>query len=221
MERQWPDGPPQELRTRNSVQHGRLSAFAPPSPLAWRCSALRTPFGRVLAPPALRASAVRKAHLRCFLLHWAHRRLLHPQFAMVVLHLRTVPSSAARCFASADFASLCVLEASAASRPPMKAELPCSLGLLRPVSRTARGLRAPHWLRRLFRPHWGLRTGLRFAGPVFRGCGRPLGVSSPLHPFGASTATACFAHCARRSSVPKGARFVRPPATATPSISFR
>ena len=35
--------------------------------------------------------------------------------------------------------------------------------------------------------HWGLRTGLRFAGPVFRGCGRPLGVSSPLHPFGAST----------------------------------
>ena len=85
MERQWPDGPPQELRTRNSVQHGRLSAFAPPSPLAWRCSALRTPFGRVLAPPALRASAVRKAHLRCFLLHWAHRRLLHPQFAMVVL----------------------------------------------------------------------------------------------------------------------------------------
>ena len=34
------------------------------------------------------------------------------------------------------------------------AVLPCSLGLLRPVSRTARGLRAPHWLRRLFRPHW-------------------------------------------------------------------
>ena len=39
---------------------------------------------------------------------------------------------------------------------------------------------------RLSLPHWGLRTGLRFAGPVFRGCGRPLGVSSPL-PFGAST----------------------------------
>ena len=38
---------------------------------------------------------------------------------MVVLYLRTVPSSAARCFASADFASLCVLEASAASRPPI------------------------------------------------------------------------------------------------------
>ena len=83
---------------------------------------------------------------RCF----AHRarascapRHCHPQFAMVVLHLRTVPSSAARCFASADFASLCVLEASAASRPPMKAELPCLLGLLRPASATGGGLRAP------------------------------------------------------------------------------
>ena len=69
--------------------------------------------------------------------------LPHPQFAMVVLHLRTVPPSAARCFASADFASLCVLEASAASRPPMRAELPCLLGLLRPVSATGGGLRAP------------------------------------------------------------------------------
>ena len=26
-----------------------------------------------------------QAHSRCSLLHWAHRRLLHPQFAMVVL----------------------------------------------------------------------------------------------------------------------------------------
>ena len=67
----------------------------------------------------------------------------YPQFAMVVLHLRTVPPSAARCFASADFASLCVLEASAASRPPMRAVLPCSLGLLRAVSPTGRALRAP------------------------------------------------------------------------------
>ena len=33
--------------------------------------------------------------------------------------IRTVPPLAARCFASADFASLCVLEASAASRPPI------------------------------------------------------------------------------------------------------
>ena len=81
--------------------------------------------------------------------HWARascapRHYHPPQFAIVVLHLRTVPSSAARCFASADFASLCVLEASAASRPPMKAELPCLLGLLRPVSATGGGLRASH-----------------------------------------------------------------------------
>ena len=47
-------------------------------------------------------------------------------------------------------------------------------------------LATPNGLQR-FRVHWGLRTGLRFAGPVFQGCGRPLGVSSPLHPFGAST----------------------------------
>ena len=108
-------------------------------------------------------STIRNGHpaapggLQCSLAHWAYFALLrpqgarfvrppplpHPQFAMVVLHLRTVPSSAARCFASADFASLCVLEASAASRPPMKAELPCLLGLLRPVSATGGGLRAP------------------------------------------------------------------------------
>ena len=109
-------------------------------------------------------STIRNGHpaapggLQCSLAHWAYFALLrpqgarfvrppplpHPQFAMVVLHLRTVPSSAARCFASADFASLCVLEASAASRPPMKAELPCLLGLLRPVSATGGGLRASH-----------------------------------------------------------------------------
>ena len=48
--------------------------------------------------------------------------------------------------------------------------LPASLGLLRPVSATGGGLRAP----------------LRFACAVFRRCGRPLGVSSRLQPFGPS-----------------------------------
>ena len=42
-----------------------------------------------------------------------------PQFTMGALHLRTVPSSAARCSAPADFASLCVLGAPVASRPPI------------------------------------------------------------------------------------------------------
>ena len=44
--------------------------------------------------------------------------------------------------------------------------LPASLGLLRPVSATGGGLRAP----------------LAFGGAVFRRCGRPLGVSSHLQP---------------------------------------
>ena len=33
-----------------------------------------------------------------------------------------------------------------------------------------------------FLAHWCLRTVLAFGGPVFRGCGRPVGVSSPLQP---------------------------------------
>ena len=57
--------------------------------------------------------------------------------------------------------------------------LPASLGLLRPVSRTARGLRAPR-LRRPSVP--ALRTALAFGGAVFRRCGRLLGVSSRLQP---------------------------------------
>ena len=196
-----------------------------------------------------------------------------------IQHGRPTPShrpalTFARCSALADFASLRVLGAPAASRPPTLTSslvaLPASLGssyrpalrwpgipglrsasrcprpstpsgLRRPVSRTARGLRAPR-LRRpsvpalrtvlafggavfrrcgrllgvssrlqplcgLQRPATGtgmhfyashrpalrlhgvpcLRTALAFGGAVFRRCGRPLGVSSPLHPFGAST----------------------------------
>ena len=69
-----------------------------------------------------------------------------------IQHGRPTPShrpalTLARCSAPADFASLRVLGAPAASRPPLLTSslvaLPASLGLLRPVSRTARGLRAP------------------------------------------------------------------------------
>ena len=54
-----------------------------------------------------------------------------PQFAMVVLHLRTVPSSAARCFASADFASLCVHNSAWSFRIARKLACgsPCLIGL--------------------------------------------------------------------------------------------
>ena len=80
-----------------------------------------------------------------------------------IQHGRPTPShrpalALARCSAPADFASLRVLGAPAASRPPTLASslvaLPASLGLLRPVSATGGGLRAP----------------LRFACAVFRAC---------------------------------------------------
>ena len=69
-----------------------------------------------------------------------------------IQHGRPTPShrpalTLARCSAPADFASLRVLEAPAASRPPTLASslvaLPASLGLLRAVSPTGRALRAP------------------------------------------------------------------------------
>ena len=49
--------------------------------------------------------------------------------------------------------------------------------------------------------HWGLRTGLRFAGPVFRGCGALRAVLAPPPLRG-------FDGCGLLR--PKGARFVRP-----------
>ena len=73
---------------------------------------------------------------------------LHPS----IQHGRPTPShrpalTLARCSAPADFASLRVLGAPAASRPPTLASslvaLPASLGLLRPASATGGGLRAP------------------------------------------------------------------------------
>ena len=51
---------------------------------------------------------------------------------------------------------------------------PSGLRRLRPVSRTARGLRAPHWLRRLFRPHWAYSALLRAQRVLFV---RPFGQS--------------------------------------------
>ena len=157
---------------------------------------------------------------------------------MVVPRLRTVPPLAARCSAPADFASLRVLGAPAASRPPLLTSslvaLPASLGSsyrpalrwpgipglrsasrcphpftpsglrrLRPVSRTARGLRAPR-LRRPSVP--ALRTALAFGGAVFRRCGRLLGVSSRLQPLrGPCLRTAC-ARASSRFAASNGQR---------------
>ena len=141
-----------------------------------------------------------------------------------IQHGRPTPShrpalTLARCSAPADFASLRVLGAPAASRPPLLTSslvaLPASLGSsyrpalrwpgipglrsasrcprpftpsglrrLRPVSRTARGLRAPLPLTLAQCSARGLRfrTALAFGGAVFRRCGRPLGVCSRLQP---------------------------------------
>ena len=160
-----------------------------------------------------------------------------------IQHGRPTPShrpalTLARCSAPADFASLRVLGAPAASRPPLLTSslvaLPASLGSsyrpalrwpgipglrsasrcphpftpsglrrLRPVSRTARGLRAPR-LRRPSVP--ALRTALAFGGAVFRRCGRLLGVSSRLQPLrGPCLRTAC-ARASSRFAASNGQR---------------
>ena len=160
-----------------------------------------------------------------------------------IQHGRPTPShrpalTLARCSAPADFASLRVLGAPAASRPPLLTSslvaLPASLGSSyrpalrwpgipglrsasrcprpftpsglrrqRPVSRTARGLRAPR-RRRPSVP--ALRTALAFGGAVFRRCGRPLGVSSRLQPLcGLRLRTAC-ARASSRFAASNGQR---------------
>ena len=72
---------------------------------------------------------------------------LHPQFAIVDLQLRTVPSSAARCSVAAHCASLRVLATSTlrvSDARKLACSSRCSLGLLRAASPTGRALRAPH-----------------------------------------------------------------------------
>ena len=75
---------------------------------------------------------------------------------------------------------------------------PCFTGLI--------GGYCSHWLRRLFRPHWAYFALLRSSIRNSRLATLPLASLLCSLDF----RFACFAHCARRSSVPKGARFVRP-----------
>ena len=156
---------------------------------------------------------------------------------MVVPRLRTVPPLAARCSAPADFASLRVLGAPAASRPPLLTSslvaLPASLGSsYRPALRWPGipGLRSASRCSSIQhgRPTSSHRAA--FSGPVFRPCGLrfapcPRGSSrfaaSAAHKLACGTpcfiglTTACFAHCARlpcapRPSTPSGLRRLRP-----------
>ena len=140
----------------------RASDCAPPCADAcavFRGCALRfASCARHSSPSGLRCS---QAHSRCSLLHWAHRRLLHPQFAMVVLLRPTACSTPASQFSMVaslrSQSSLEMLPASLGSsaaiapsirngRPAAPSGLQYSLahwayfGLF---SRTARGLRAP------------------------------------------------------------------------------
>ena len=144
--------------------------FAPPSPSAARCSGAADAFWacprassrfaafacalRVLAPPAASRPPTASGRDGNAFLRFA------PTLNSAWSSHTFAPPCANACavFRPADFASLRVLGAPAASRPPTLASslvaLPASLGLLRPVSATGGGLRAP----------------LRFACAVFRAC---------------------------------------------------
>ena len=149
-------------------------------PLAARCSvSAHCASLRVLATSALRAFGRSQARLRLSLVPTIRNsRLAALPLAILLCSLdfrfacfrhwrrrSSVPIGLTpRCFAHRARASCAPLAA-----PPLSP----SLGLLRPVSRTARGLRAPHWLRRLFRPHWayyGLFRALRATSVRPTGC---------------------------------------------------
>ena len=97
-------------RSRLSVQHGRSASSHRPALTLARCSvAAHCALLRVLATPALRASDVRKLTRGA------------PCFTGLI---------GGYCTLNSQWSSCCALRL---------AVLPCSLGLLRPVSRTARG----------------------------------------------------------------------------------
>ena len=86
-----------------SVPASQFSMVAPRlrTALRFACAVFRgcalrfAPCARHFSPSGLRCS---QAHSRRSLLHWAHRRLLHPQFAMVVLLRPTACSTPASQF---------------------------------------------------------------------------------------------------------------------------
>ena len=139
-----PPLPPSIRNGRSASSHrARLRRRGVPwlrTALRFVCSPLQ-PFGppmcakRTSGPPTSQFSMVAphrsQAHSRCSLLHWAHRRLLHPQFAMVVLLRPTACSTplliglTTACFAHCARPSCAPLAA-----PPLSP----SLGLLRAAS---------------------------------------------------------------------------------------
>ena len=177
---------------------------------------MRTPFGRVLAPPAaLRPSIAHCVCSRLQPLRGLQRPATGTGMHFYVSHRPSIQHGRSTALASSLVA------------------LPASLGLLRPVSATGGGLRAP----------------LRFACAVFRACALRVLATSALRAFtflqafalqkmpemtytpqfamvvllrlrACSTplfiglTTACFAHCARPSCAPQK----MPEMTYTPSF---
>ena len=98
------------------------------------------------------------------------RRATVPQCGIVNPHLRTVPPLAARCSVAAHCASLRVLATSALRASDVRKlarGFPCLTGVFVPACASL----------------------ARYSGAAER-----FALSSPLHPFGASTTTACFRH---------------------------
>ena len=165
---------------------GRLSSHRAALTLA-RCSgaahrprlrrrgvpALRTPFGRVLAPPAALRPSI--AHFVCSLLQPFGPPTGSDRdgnaFLPTVRNRRSTSHAKRACGSC------------------------CSLGLLRPVSRTARGLRA--------HPQFAMVVLLRLTA-----CSTPLLIG---------LTSACFAHSARPSCAPQK----MPEMTYTPSFLIR
>ena len=157
-----------------------LRVFAPPCADAcavFRGCALRfASCARHSSPSGLRRS---QAHSRCSLLHWAHRRLLQPQFAMVVLLRPTACSTPASQFS---------MVASLRSQSSLEM-LPASLGSSAAIAAT--GCAASFAL-------IGLTTA------CFAHCARPSCAPLAAPPLSPSLdfRFACFRHWRRRSSVP-------------------
>ena len=154
-----------------------LRVFAPPCADAcavFRGCALRfASCARHSSPSGLRRS---QAHSRCSLLHWAHRRLLQPQFAMVVLLRPTACSTPASQFS---------MVASLRSQSSLEM-LPASLGSSAAIAAT--GCAASFAL-------IGLTTA------CFAHCARPSCAPLAAPPLSPSLdfRFACFAHSAHAS----------------------
>ena len=195
-----------------SVPASQFSMVAPRlrTALRFACAVFRgcalrfAPCARHFSPSGLRCS---QAHSRLSLLHWAHRRLLHPQFAMVVL-LRLAACSTPLLI---GLTTACFAHCARRSSVPLGARFVCSplqpFGPPMCAKRTSGpptsqfSMVAPHrsqaHLRRSLL-HWAHRRLLQpqFAMVVLL---RPTACSTPLL---IGLTTACFAHCARPSCAP-------------------